>query len=183
MKIYTKKGDRGTTYLFRGGKVSKDSLRVEAFGDVDELNSVLGWVRTTGIEADVDDVLDRIQNDLFRIGADLATPAEKVSEGDYVLRLETKAHVFLEEAIDSFDAKLPPLKDFILPGGSGPAAALHVARTVCRRAERSTVALKNREEVNPQALIYLNRLSDLLFVFARYENKTAGTDETTWKNG
>lgn len=189
MKIYTKSGDKGETSLFRGGRVRKDSLRVNSYGEIDELNSWIGWVRAQGPCQDVDVVLSRIQNDLFVVGSDLATPYGEDEENSRIIRLPDGAEVFMEEAIDKMEAQLEPLKNFILPGGSEMSAALHFARTIARRAERSIVAILNsgntvntkEEKVNPAILKYINRLSDLLFVMARYENKIAGTSDIEWK--
>ena len=174
LKIYTKKGDEGQTSLYRGGKVSKDSRRVKAYGAVDELSSFMGLAITYDLSAQVADALLRVQNDLFIIGADLATPEASVKSGDRVSRLEQNAEMFLEEAIDLMEADLPELKNFILPGGTRAAATLHTARSVCRRAEREVVTIAQEEEVNPAVLRYLNRLSDYLFVAARWVN---------WKEG
>jgi len=182
MKIYTRAGDEGETGLYRGGRIPKDSPRIAAYGTIDELNSVLGWVRSLGIDADSDALLARIQHDLFIIGADLSTPVEAVKPGDQVMRLAYGAESFLEAAIDRLDELLEPLRRFILPGGSEPAAALHVARTICRRAERDVVALARKENVNPIIVIYLNRLSDFLFTLAREMNRQAGRPDVPWES-
>lgn len=197
MKIYTKKGDQGQTSLFRGGRVSKYSLRVNAYGTVDELNSYLGWIRSQGLDLQLDDWLEQIQTDLFVIGADLATPQEVVKNEAKVLRLPQDAQVFMEEAIDFLQSHLEPLMQFILPGGSPLAAAFHVARTITRRAEREVVGLQDflqteaeldpdrdtlpESVINPSVLIYLNRLSDLLFVIARYQNRLEGFLDLPWE--
>jgi len=181
MKIYTKTGDTGETGLYRGGRVPKDSLRIASYGTVDELNSQLGWVRTLPIGEEAERLLHRIQNDLFVIGADLATPEEAVKPGDNVTRLQTGAQVFLEEAIDLMEARLEPQRVFILPGGSPAAAAIHVARTICRRAERGVVSLARTEVISPDVVIYLNRLSDFLFVLARDQNRLAGVNDVPWE--
>jgi cob(I)alamin adenosyltransferase len=186
-KIYTRTGDRGTTALGDGRRVRKDHLRIAAFGDVDELNSVLGLALMGGLESEGSVVLRAVQNDLFDLGADLCVP-EKTVRGKTrrprpaPLRI-TADHVKpLEETIDRFNASLPALKSFVLPGGSPAAAWLHLARTICRRAERSVVALSRRARVNEQAIIYLNRLSDLLFVMARRAN-AGGHGDILWVPG
>jgi cob(I)alamin adenosyltransferase len=178
MKIYTRTGDDGETSLFAGGRVHKDHLRVDAYGTVDELNSTLGVVRSYDLPAQAEAWLTQIQNELFVLGADLATPME--ANPAWLVRVPADAATFLEAAIDEMDTTLDPLKAFILPGGTPPAAMLHVARTVCRRAERVCVALRDREGVNPHALVYLNRLSDFLFTLARWVNQQAGEPETKW---
>jgi len=171
-KVITRTGDAGQTALVGGARVSKASPRVDAYGEVDELNSLLGVVRARLSDAQVDDVLSTIQNDLFTLGADLASPAEID-----VPRI-TQAYVeTLEAASETFLAELEPLKEFILPGGSEAGALLHVARTVARRAERRVVALADKEAVNAAAIVYLNRLSDLLFILARAVNHRAGAAE------
>jgi cob(I)alamin adenosyltransferase len=180
MKIYTKTGDDGGTGLFGGPRVAKDDSRIEAYGTVDELNSVLGWTRAVGLPADVDACLTRIQNELFAVGAELATP-DPAAHGTAWTGPEQIAA--LEQAIDRFEAALAPLQQFILPGGTPAAAALHVARGVCRRAERRVVTL-TRE--SPQAIrgaivVYLNRLGDLLFVLARAVNHDSGQPDVPWQ--
>ncbi len=180
MPIYTGGGDRGETGLFGGGRVSKDDLRVEAYGAVDELNACLGLARTAGLPKDLETLAARLQDDLFVLGADLATPLDTTARGDRVVRLRDGAAKALEPEIDRLDARLPPLKTFILPGGSPAGAALHVARTVCRRAERRVVTLARHEKVSEGAIVYLNRLSDLLFVMARSANAHAGITEAPW---
>jgi len=178
--IYTGGGDRGETGLFGGGRVSKDDLRVEAYGAVDELNACLGLARTAGLPKDLDALAARLQDELFVLGADLATPLDTTARGDRVVRLREGAARSLEPEIDRLDSRLPALKTFILPGGSPAGAALHVARTVCRRAERRVVTLARREKVSEGAIVYLNRLSDLLFVMARSANAHAGIVEAPW---
>jgi cob(I)alamin adenosyltransferase len=181
MKIYTKTGDRGDTGLFGGGRVPKDDLRVEAYGDVDELNAVLGMARSIEMMPRIDEVLVPIQRDLFAIGALLATPdREKMAQHLEKARIDDARIAELEHAIDDGEAELEPLRAFILPGGTPKAAALHVARTVCRRAERHVVRLQREVELPPLAIIYLNRLSDLLFTLARVANRRAGAGEVTW---
>lgn len=179
MKIYTKTGDKGDTSLFGGQRVPKDALRIEAYGTVDELNSVLGIVRADNKEKEIDSIIDRIQNELFDLGADLATPRSQSSKS--IKRIEAKDSKHLEKEIDQLEEHLKPLKTFILPGGSPVAARLHFARTVCRRAERSVVRLSRNEDIGDGITIYLNRLSDLLFVLARYANHATGVSETKWK--
>jgi len=181
VKIYTRTGDGGDTGLFGGGRVRKHHIRVEAYGTVDELNSWLGVIRTYPLPEQAGRWLETIQNDLFRLGADLATPAE--AHPERAVRLEPAAVAALEQAIDTMDVDLPPLASFILPGGTPGAAVLHVARTVCRRAERVAVALADVEAVNPAAIMYLNRLSDFLFTLARWVNLQAGESEVRWSAG
>jgi cob(I)alamin adenosyltransferase len=177
-RIYTRTGDGGTTRLVTGETVSKASVRVEAYGQVDELNAVLGLVRLhTRQEAELDAMLERIQNDLFDLGADLATPERSVAD-DSALRIVAPQVDRLESEIDAMNGALSPLASFVLPAGSPAAAHLHLARTVCRRAERTVAALLSGEASggHGQALRYLNRLSDLLFVAARFANLKAGGD-------
>lgn len=178
MKIYTRTGDDGTTSLFSGGRVRKDHLRVEAYGTVDELNSVLGVARTLQPQGELATWLEQIQNQLFHLGSDLATPLD--AKADWVVRVEESAVQWLESSIDAMTEQLPALKTFILPGGTPIAAYLHVARTVCRRAERLTVALAEHEDLGPWTLQYLNRLSDWLFTAARYANFQANMPESAW---
>jgi cob(I)alamin adenosyltransferase len=178
MKIYTKTGDTGTTSLFSGGRVSKTHLRVEAYGTVDELNSVLGVARAVGTSSQTNDWLEQVQNQLFNLGADLATPLD--AKAEWVVRMDAATITWLETTIDRMTAELPPLQNFILPGGTVAAAQFHVARTVCRRAERLVVALQTEEATGEYPLIYLNRLSDWLFTLARWENQQAGIVETAW---
>ena len=181
MKIYTKTGDAGDTGLFGGGRVGKDHPRVEAYGDVDELNAVLGTVRAIEQMPRIDEIIARVQRDLFSIGALLATPnREKMTEQLEKARVDDARIVELEHAIDECERELDPLRSFILPGGTPKAAALHVARTVCRRAERRVVALQREIDVPELVVRYLNRLSDLLFMLARVANRRAGAGEVTW---
>ena len=177
-KIYTRTGDDGSTGLVDGSRLSKDDVRVRAYGDVDETNSVIGLVRLTLENRKLDDMLSRIQNDLFDLGADLATPLPAKGEADseYALRMVEAQSTRLEEELDALNADLESLTSFVLPGGSPPAAYLHQARTVCRRAERVCVALAAEQSINPAALTYLNRLSDFLFVAARWCNDQGETD-------
>jgi cob(I)alamin adenosyltransferase len=181
MKIYTKTGDTGQTGLFGGGRVPKDDLRVEAYGDVDELNAVLGMARCIEMMPRIDEVLVPIQRDLFAIGALLATPdRDRMASHLEKARIDESRIIELEHAIDDGEAELEPLRAFIIPGGTPKAAALHVARTVCRRAERHVVRLQHDVELPAMAIIYLNRLSDLLFTLARLANRRAGVGEVTW---
>lgn len=176
MKIYTRTGDSGQTGLWGGQRVDKNSVRVAAYGDVDELNAILGVVRAADIEPSLDSLLQRVQNELFVLGTDLATPGE-LSRID---RLSDNTIAQLEQDIDGFENELEPLRQFILPGGTFAAAQLHMARTVCRRAERSVVTLAQSEHVNPITLSYLNRLSDWFFVLARVVNAHAGIQDVPW---
>jgi cob(I)alamin adenosyltransferase len=181
MKIYTRTGDAGDTALFGGGRVSKTHPRVEAYGDIDELNAAIGLARSIESMPRIDEVLVGLQRDLFAIGALLATPdREKMKRQLEKARLDERRIAELEEAIDDGDRELEPLKSFIIPGGTLKAAALHVARTVCRRAERRVIALMPGEEIPQIIVIYLNRLSDLLFTLARVANRRAGAGEVTW---
>jgi len=181
MKIYTRSGDEGDTGLFGGGRVPKDHPRVSAYGDVDELNSAIGMVRAT-VPADFfDPLLESVQRDLFAIGGHLATPdPERVTRALEKAALSQARVTELERAIDAADQELPPLTAFVVPAGTPKAAALHVARTVCRRAERSVVRLAHEAEVHQLFIVYLNRLSDLLFTLARLANHRAGIGDMTW---
>ena len=181
MKIYTRTGDRGETSLFGGKRVPKDALRIETYGTVDELNSLLGVIRSMKIAKSLDRVLERIQSDLFVLGADLASPAGENPKGSVAPRIGVSNVTALEAVIDGFAPKLPPLKRFILPGGTLPASYFHLARSVCRRAERLAVRLARAESISPQILAYLNRLSDLLFILARWVSYQAGAKEIVWK--
>ena len=181
MKIYTKTGDNGETSLFGGKRVRKDNPRISAYGTVDELNAVLGIAVTEINDVELSSVLQSLQNELFVLGSDLATPADKGNKGFVIPRIVKENCEHLEILIDKYDAKLPELKNFILPGGSKGAANLHLARTVCRRAEREVVSLSKNEEINSEVEIYLNRLSDLLFVLARYQNLISGTADINWQ--
>lgn len=180
MKIYTKKGDKGDTSLYGGERVSKSSSRIRAYGSVDELNSIIGLALSYSLSDRGASDLGKIQEHLLILGADLATPPGSETRIDRIGEDEVK---FLEKKIDTMDEYLPTLKNFILPGGSQPGATLHVARTVCRRAERAVVECSKEEEISVLAIKYLNRLSDFLFVAARYENRHAGVLETKWKPG
>jgi cob(I)alamin adenosyltransferase len=178
MKIYTRTGDGGETSLLGGGRVPKSALRVDTYGDVDELNSSLGVARTRATHDEVRSTLSAVQKDLFSVGAILANPTGQLSSDK--VTLDDSAVKKLEELIDRFESQLEPLKAFILPGGSTGGASLHHARSVCRRAERKMVELAGNEPFPPVAVIYMNRLSDLLFVLARLENKHQGIEEETW---
>jgi len=181
MKIYTRTGDRGETALFGGGRVSKDDPRVAAYGDVDELNSALGVARAAEPAELFDGELEAIQRDLFSLGGHLATPdPDKVRKALSKAELSAERISAFERSIDAADAELAPLRAFVLPAGSPKAAALHLARTVCRRAERSVVSLARQSEVPALFLTYLNRLSDYLFTLARLANRRAGRDDVTW---
>ena len=180
MKIYTRTGDEGQTGLFGGGRVSKTHPRVEAYGDVDELNAAIGLARAIEMMPRIDEVLVPIQRDLFSLGALLATPdRDRMKKQLEKARIDDARIEELEHAIDEGDDELEPLKSFIVPGGTPKAAALHVARTVCRRAERRVIALTD-EEIPPVVIVYLNRLSDLLFTLARVANRRAGAGEVHW---
>lgn len=180
MKIYTKTGDSGETGLFGGERVSKSSLRIEAYGTIDELNSFLGLTITEVCDKSVKELLINIQNKLFVLGSDLATPISEKTSKLNITRVPKKFYKDLEKSIDKFENKLEPLKNFILPGGTKSAAMLHVCRTVARRAERRVVELNNMVKVGQNIIIFLNRLSDLLFVLARYENKCQNVPDTKW---
>lgn len=180
MKIYTRTGDNGETGLFGGPRVRKDDARIEAYGTIDELNAVLGLLHTAELSGTLQELLVAIQNDLFVIGAELATPQPDQHD---MASIGTADIQRLENSIDRFETELPPLKQFILPSGSTAGTMLHVARAVCRRAERRIVTLQAvaSNEVSAAILIYLNRLSDLLFVLARYVNQQAGQAEIPWE--
>jgi cob(I)alamin adenosyltransferase len=181
MKIYTKTGDRGETGLFGGGRVSKSHPRVEAYGDIDELNAAIGLARSIEMMPRIDEVLAPVQRDLFSLGALLATPNhDKVKQQLEKARIDDTRVAELERAIDDGETELEPLTAFILPGGTPKSAALHVARTVCRRAERKVISLGSEVDVPPIVVKYLNRLSDLLFVLARVANRRAGAPEVIW---
>jgi len=179
MRIYTRTGDKGNTSLFGGQRVPKDALRIEAYGTVDELNSVIGLVLAGNPDTAIVRILTQVQRRLFVMGADLATPRPVTVKG--VSRLTSRDAKDLEKHIDTLQGRLKPLRKFILPGGSLNAAHLHVARTVCRRAERVVVRLSRNEDIGEATTMYLNRLSDLLFVLARYANAGAGIREILWK--
>ncbi len=179
MKIYTRTGDKGQTGLFGGGRISKGHMRLHAYGTVDELNSILGLALTFGLPEDVREGVVRVQNDLFVVGADLATPLDAVSQS--IIRIGSEYTTRLEAEIDNWESILPTLKNFILPGGCVGGALLHQARTVCRRAERWLVLLSESERINEENLQYVNRLSDWLFVGARIVNWHAREPEAIWQ--
>ncbi len=179
-RIYTRTGDTGETSLFGGGRVPKDHPRVRAYGTIDELNAVLGLARAAGPPQEIDVLLERLQHQLFDLGAELATPAASRQAAAHVTRVTPDRVAALEHDIDRFEALLPPLRQFVLPGGTPAASALHHARTVARRAERAIVRLGSREPINPELLKYVNRLSDLLFVLARAANHSAGRADVIW---
>ena len=178
MKIYTKKGDKGMTSLFGGEKVPKFHDRIEAYGTVDELNSFLALLRDSLTQEDIRGQLLEVQNYLFNLGSHLATPPDKQ---DFLPNLDESKTTMLESSIDEMEAQLAPLKNFILPGGHPVIALGHIARTVCRRAERRVVGLSNNEEIDPHIPRYLNRLSDYLFVLTRYLAHILGVAEIEWK--
>ena len=178
-KIYTRAGDRGETSLGDGSRVSKLDCRIASFGTVDELNSLIGVALAGGVPDAFRDTLARVQNELFDVGADLSVPWGIADR----LRITQPCIDDLERDCDRFNAELPELRSFILPGGTETAARLHVARTVCRRAEREVIAAAEEVELNPLVLVYLNRLSDLLFILARAANADAGRDEPLWRPG
>lgn len=179
MKIYTRTGDSGSTGLFGGPRVSKDDVRIEAYGTVDELNAALGIARTSGVSSLIDQQLMQVQHELFAMGAELATPNP---EGHGMRVLGQRQIQRLEQWIDGHEESLSPLKSFILPAGNPSACYLHLARAICRRAERRlvTLARQSRDAVSEDLSIYLNRLSDLLFVLSRVVNHESGTDEVVW---
>jgi cob(I)alamin adenosyltransferase len=181
MKIYTRRGDAGETDLLGGPRVAKDHLRVDAYGAVDELNAVLGSCAAATPHADLRELVQRIQRTLFALGSYLASPDDARREKAGIPRPEVGDVTGLEQRIDAGEAELEPLRRFILPGGSEAATRFHVARTVCRRAERRAVALHHAEPLDEAALRYLNRLSDLLFVLARVENRRAGVADVEWE--
>jgi cob(I)alamin adenosyltransferase len=178
MKIYTRTGDSGQTSLLGGARVPKHHLRIAAYGDIDELNATIGFVLSQSPTIEVADILTHVQHRLFDLGSELASPEPE----RFNLPLITDAHVsLLETSIDTMEAALQPLRNFVLPGGTPAAAALHIARTVCRRAERSTTYMAEHIPLRPVVITYINRLSDYLFVASRYENQKAGYTENIWK--
>ena len=178
-KIYTRGGDAGETSLGDGTRVSKLDARISAFGTVDEVNAAVGAVLAGDCPAEIRNVLERVQNELFDVGADLSVPMEREAR----LRVTQAQVEALEQECDRFNDSLPELKSFVLPGGAETAALLHVARATCRRAEREAIAAAGLIDVNPVVLVYLNRLSDLLFILARAANAAAGRDEPLWRPG
>jgi cob(I)alamin adenosyltransferase len=181
-RIYTKSGDRGDTGLGDGSRVPKDHPRVAAYGAVDELNAVLGLLLASAADAAEPDLLRSVQNDLFDVGADLCVPRPPDEAAGARLRVRPEQATRLEQAIDRLNENLTPLTSFVLPGGRPAAAWCHLARTVCRRAERDVVTLARAETVSPEVIVYLNRLSDLLFVLARVYNSN-GRDDVLWQPG
>jgi cob(I)alamin adenosyltransferase len=180
MKIYTKTGDKGETGLIGGTRVSKSALRVEAYGEVDELNAFLGYARAKVTDESIKEQLSVIQRDLFAIGAQLADPRGQIEKKAEKAGVDDARVKELEAIIDRYDATLPPLRSFILPGGAEAGAILHLARGVCRRAERRVVALSKEAPIPPVLIAYINRLSDLLFTMARAANRKAGVEEIPW---
>lgn len=174
-KIYTRTGDDGTTGLGDGSRTPKDSLRVEAYGTVDELNSAIGVLLATGVDGAMAELLTNLQHRLFDLGGELCIPGSAAITADHVNELE--------QHLDTYNESLPPLKDFILPGGTPAGAACHMARAICRRAERRVCTLAAAEDINTDAAHFLNRLSDLLFVLARVINTTGGDNEILWNSG
>jgi cob(I)alamin adenosyltransferase len=179
MKIYTKTGDSGETSLFDNTRVSKADARVDAYGEVDELNACLGAARAAGVDDEIAALIELLQKDLFALGARLADPSARIAPRVEKVAIGDAAVQRLEHVIDRLEDTLPPLRRFVLPGGSSAGALLHLARTVCRRAERRVIALGG-DAVDPVLIIYLNRLSDLLFVMARAVNHRSGVPETEW---
>lgn len=182
MKIYTKTGDKGETGLFGGERVNKDSPRINAYGTIDELNSFIGMAITEVKDENVRKDLSAIQNKLFTVGTDLATPNSDKNKKLKIIRTPPECISEMEKLIDNYSAKLEELRNFILPGGSKGAALLHVCRTICRRAEREVVALNNEVNIGDNIIIFLNRLSDLFFVLSRYENKVSNHPDIIWNS-
>jgi cob(I)alamin adenosyltransferase len=181
MKIYTKTGDKGETSLFGGERVSKNSIRIEAYGTIDELNAFIGLAISETNSEKTKEALLKLQSQLFVLGADLATPDTEKNKKLEITRTPSEFYEEAEKTIDEFESHLEELKNFILPGGTKCAAYLHVCRTIARRAERAVVALNNDVKVGDNIIIFLNRLSDLFFVLARYENKVSNTPDIKWK--
>lgn len=182
MKIYTKTGDKGETGLLGGERISKSSARIEAYGTVDELNSHIGLAITEVQDNSVKSLLNKIQNQLFIVGSDLATPDSAEDKKKNILRIPKEFYEEIEKSIDFFEEKIEELRNFIIPGGSKSASLLHVCRTIARRAERRVVALNSLEQINGNIVIFLNRLSDLFFVLSRYENKVSNHPDIIWEN-
>lgn len=181
MKIYTKGGDKGETGLFGGQRVQKDSLRIDSYGTIDELNSFIGLAVLEVKEEGIKNLLSRIQNQLFTLGSDLAAPDTEKNKKYNIPRVSEEFYLKLEEDIDRFESLNDEIRFFILPGGTKGSSLLHICRTICRRAERIVVSLSKTEEINTNIIIYLNRLSDLFFVLARYENKVNGVEDIKWE--
>lgn len=180
MKIYTKTGDRGETGLFGGERVSKSNDRIDAYGTIDELNSFIGLAITEVKSSEIKKVLERIQNELFVVGSDLATPVTEKTEKLKIQRTPDVFSLQAEKDIDYFNEKLDELRNFILPGGSKGAAMLHICRTITRRAERKVVLLNEKNTIGNNIIVFLNRLSDLFFVLSRFENKVSNIPDTKW---
>jgi len=180
MKIYTGVGDSGTTHLFGGKTVSKSALRIETYGTLDELNSFIGLLQAKVNNAEIIKLLERLQSQILTLSSEVATPDE-IQRAKFKERIDEQEIRFLETTIDTYSEKLPELKSFILPGGGESGALCHVARTICRRAERNLIRWSQEEAIEEQWIVYLNRLSDLLFVLARYLNLLEGKQETIWK--
>jgi cob(I)alamin adenosyltransferase len=183
MKIYTKSGDKGETGLFGGERVSKDLDRIEAYGTIDELNSFIALAVLEIKDIEIRVLLEKIQGYLFILGADLSTPDSDNNKKFNIPRITEKHTEILEQDIDHFESSNDELKNFIIPGGDKGAVKLHVCRTICRRAERRVVTLSKKENIGENILIFLNRLSDLFFVIARYQNKISGIEDTKWIGG
>ena len=181
MKIYTKTGDSGETGLFGGERVSKNTIRIEAYGTIDELNAFIGLTIIEVSDKSVKDLLQKIQNWLFSLGADLATPDDEKTKKLNVFRTPEEYYLYLEKEIDKYESKLDELRNFVLPGGTKGAALLHICRTITRRAERKVVALNSTVKIGNNIIIFLNRLSDLFFVLARFNNAVTGTPDIEWK--
>lgn len=181
MKIYTKTGDKGETSLFGGERVQKNNQRINAYGTIDELNAFIGFAITEIKSSEIKEVLLDLQNKLFTVGSDLATPDTEKNKKLGISRTQQEFIDKAESDIDKFNGQLEELRNFILPGGSKGSAILHICRTICRRAEREVVALKNSEKVNENIIVFLNRISDLFFVLSRYENKVSNQPDTIWK--
>jgi len=182
MKIYTKTGDKGETGLFGGERVSKNSPRINAYGTVDELNSFIGFTITEVKDEKLKKDLNEIQNKLFTVGTDLATPDTEKNKKLKINRTPPEYAAEMENLIDTYTEKLEELRNFILPGGSKGAALLHICRTICRRAEREVVALNDKAKIGKNIIIFLNRLSDLFFVLSRYENKISNIPDIIWNS-
>ena len=182
MKIYTKTGDGGETGLFGGERVSKNAIRIEAYGTIDELNAFIGLTIIEVSDKGIKDLLQKIQQWLFSIGADLATPDDEKTKKLNVFRTPEEYYLYLEKEIDKYSSKLDELRNFILPGGTKGAALLHICRTITRRAERMVVALNSTVKIGKNIIIFLNRLSDLFFVLARFDNAVSGTPDIKWND-
>lgn len=180
MKIYTGFGDEGDTALFGGETVRKNNIRVEMYGTLDELNSIIGLLRNKNSDVQIENILKNIQSEIFIYGSEIATPQAAERES-FTERISEKQAVVLEQAIDLLSEKLPPIKKFVLPGGSEASCYAHLARTVCRRAERVLIRLSEEIEVRGSLIVYLNRLSDLLFTIARYQNKLQNIEDVLWE--